>query len=245
MPIPRLLHQTCPDPAALPPELHDNLLRLRALNPRWEHRVFGDADVLEYAGRHYGPAVLEALHRIAPGYGVVRADLFRYLVVYREGGVYLDIKSGLRRPLDEVLRPDDAFLLSQWRNRLGEPHAGWGLHPELARIPGGEFQQWHVAAAPGHPFLAQVIRRVVANILRYDPQRDGVGKPGVLRLSGPVCYTKAIFPMLGRHRHRIVDAHALGFDYSIYPRAPGGPWHARAAAHYSRLTAPIVLPPGR
>jgi len=51
--------------------------------------------------------------------------------------------------------------------------------------------------------------------------------------------------MLGRHRHRIVDAHALGFDYSIYPRAPGGPWHARAAAHYSRLTAPIVLPPGR
>ena len=35
------------------------------------------------------------------------ADVFRYLAVYREGGVYLDVKSTVTCPLDEVLSPDD------------------------------------------------------------------------------------------------------------------------------------------
>ncbi len=38
-----------------------------------------------------------------PRYGVVLADIFRYLVIYNEGGVYLDIKSTVNRPLDEII----------------------------------------------------------------------------------------------------------------------------------------------
>ena len=63
-----------------------------------------DADINEYIGRAYGERLLGEFNRISPSYGATRADFFRYLLLYREGGVYLDIKSSMERPLDEVLQ---------------------------------------------------------------------------------------------------------------------------------------------
>src|SRR5690606_8039351 len=100
--------------AALPPELNDNMAHLRALNPGWELRFYDDDAVEAFIARHYGAKVLAIYHRINPNYGAVRADLFRYLLIYREGGVYLDIKASMNSPLDEVLAKNDRYLLSFW-----------------------------------------------------------------------------------------------------------------------------------
>jgi hypothetical protein len=175
---------------------------------------------------------------VNPRYGVILADLFRYVAVHRAGGVYLDIKSGLKRPLDAILNPTDQFILSQWRNRLGESHRGFGFHDELATIAGGELQQWHVIGTPGHPFLARVIERVFDNMRSYEAIRDGTGKRGVLRLSGPISYTLAIMPVLKQYRFRLVDSHAEGLVYTIYP------WtrhEKRTPGHYSLSRQPLML----
>lgn len=237
MAIPRVIHQTCQASGTLPPEVAANLGAIRARNPDWEHRVYCDADVLDYLHDHCERRIYNCARSIGPEYGAVLADLFRYVVVFREGGVYLDIKSSAERPLDEVLGEDDAFLLSQWRNRPGEAFAGWGLHPEIAGVPGGEFQQWHVIARARHPFLQRVIDRVVHNIEHYDRARFGTGRMGVLRLSGPICYTLAILPILRLHPARIVDIEDLGFRYTIH-RDPAH--HMRNPSHYSRMNSPIV-----
>ena len=50
-----------------------------------------------YIRREYGESILSCYLRIDPVYGAARADLFRYLLLYRTGGVYLDIKSAARR----------------------------------------------------------------------------------------------------------------------------------------------------
>ncbi len=124
----------------------------------------------------------------------------------------------MSRPLDSVLTPDERYWIAQWP---GGPDAGFqgaGWHPETAHIHGGEFQQWFVLATPGHPFLKAVIENVLRNIAVYNPALHGVGKPGVLRVTGPIAYTLAIAPHLERHAHRRVDAgRDLGLRYSIYP----------------------------
>lgn len=237
MAIPRILHQTARSFDALPPDIRENVEQIKAMNPGWEYRFYDDEAILAYVEHHFGERLLRACRRINPAYGVVLADLIRYLVVYREGGVYLDIKSTMVRPLDAMLAPDDVFLLSQWNNRAGAPYAGWGLYPELLRLWGGELQQWHVIATAGHPFLRRVIQEVLFNLEHYHPAWYGTGPLGVLRLSGPVCYSLAIAPMLANYSHRIVDIEELGFRYTMYETAT----HHRAGEnHYTLCRDPIM-----
>jgi hypothetical protein len=233
--VPRIIHQTFSRP--LPEELADNLDRIRDQNPTWEHRFYDDQEQLDFTSESYGSEIAEYLERIRPGYGAARADLFRYLLLYRCGGVYLDVKSRSLQPLDTVLRPDDRFLLSQWRNGPGEPFEGFGRHRQLAHVDGGEFQQWHIIAAPGHPFLRAVIQRVLHNLDRYNPGLHGAGQEGVLRVTGPIAYTLAIHPLLDRHPHRRVRSEVeLGLRYSIYD---GSSHRDRLPAHYSKIHEPI------
>lgn len=235
--IPKIMHQTSSS-KPLPASVHECIAGLKALNPGWEYRYYNDQAVEEYIHLHF-PHYMPVFQRINPKYGAAKADLFRYLLMYREGGVYLDIKSSFLRPLDEVLLPTDSYLLSHWHNAPGTEHALWGTYPEIAN-PRGEFQQCFIICAPGHAFLAAVIERVISNLIRYDAVRDGVGRQ-LVHVTGPVAYTSAITPMLDSHAHRLVDgASDLSFDYNFYDRNSGIKHKNLFDYHYSCLDEPIV-----
>jgi len=212
--IPRIIHQTFYTPD-LPSTLRENVARLKALNPGWDYRFYDDAAIVDFILKNYPPIVLQYFQRIDPRYGAARADLFRYLLMYKVGGVYLDIKSSATQPLDEVLQPEDRFLLSEWNNE-SEGYDAWGKHYELRDFGGREFQQWYIACAPGHPFLRAVVDNVLQNIDVYIPGLHGTGKPGVLRVTGPIAYSLVIHRIRAAHPHRIVNSQRdLGFQYSV------------------------------
>lgn len=234
--IPKIIHQTFYE-RTLSPELQANVDRLRALNPGWEYRFYDDDDIAAFIQQNYPPLIWAYYQRIDKRYGAARADLFRYLLLYKVGGVYLDIKSRATRPLDSVLRPDDRFILSKWHLPNGE-YEHKGLIYDLRDIEGGEYQQWHIISAPGHPFLRAVMDTIMTNIDTYDPYLHQTGKRGVLRLTGPIAYTLTIMRMMDAHPHRVVDGlNEMGLDYNIYANLG----HANVfKGHYSRQTAPIV-----
>jgi hypothetical protein len=238
--IPRILHQTYRT-GELPPEIQSNIDSLKSMNPEYEYRFYDDAEMLEFIKSNYDAEIVDSFNRINPKYGAARADLFRYLLIYKCGGVYLDVKSSLRRPLREILKPADRYLLTHWKNAEGERHAGWGIHDELKSIDGGEFQQWHIVAAAGHPFLKAVIDRVLQNIDRYNPLVHGVGQDAVWKVTGPIAYSLAIAPLLRLHPHRIAENNtALGFEYSIYQGASTISHRALFSGHYSHLTESLI-----
>lgn len=242
MPIPKKIFQTARSYDALPAEIKENIARLRGLNSDWEYSFFDDDALKKYLRDHLKNHEWAAVEKLNPRYGVVLADIFRYLVIYNEGGVYLDVKVAAERPLEEAIDLESDFLISQWRNRLGEQYQGYGLHPELAEMPGGEFQQWIVVAAPRHPFLRAVIQRVLQNITTYTPGRFGSGYLGVLRVSGPIAYTQAIIPLLDHYPHTVCDIAARGIRYSLYDDDQTLRMHQSALpGHYTRENEPIVL----
>jgi len=240
--IPKILHQAyfnqTAEPAVLPLEIRENIERIKALNPTWQHRLYGRDDITQFIRTHYGEKILQYFERIDPAYGAARADFFRYLLMYQCGGAYLDVKSTTIGPLDDFLQADDTFLLSQWTNQPQNEFAGWGLHYEVREIPGGEFQQWHIIVASGHPFLRAVINQVLTNIDLYIPSLHGVAKKGVLRTTGPMPYTLAIAPLLRPDNHRVVSEDAaFPLKYSIY----GYDAHFDVfKSHYSRLIIPVI-----
>jgi hypothetical protein len=248
--IPPIIHQIylrgssgrerADDPVSLLPDvLRRNVGELKALNGGWEHRLYDDEAAETFIRDHYGRAMLRLFHAIDPAYGAARADLLRYLIVYRLGGVYLDLKSRFRVPIDQVIdRATDRFVVAQWSNGPGEQYEGWGLHADVAQVDGGEYQQWHVIAAPGSLLLRAVLERVCSNILRYRPWRDGVGWLAVLRLTGPIAYTFAIHPLLDTCPHRRVRREAeLGLEYSILPDRAH---YSLFKGHYRQSRRPLV-----
>jgi hypothetical protein len=220
----------------LPAELAQNVARIKALNPGWEYRFYDDEDIVAFIGANYPAAVLASYQRISSRYGAARADLFRYLLMYKVGGVYLDIKTAPTRPLDSVLLGTDRYVLSYWQNEGATE--SWGMHHEIRDIPGGEFQQWYIICVPGHPALKAAIENVLTNIDNYIPSLHGVGKKGVLRVTGPIAYTRAVFDHLPGTAYRIVDSTKdLGLQYNLYAKQS----HQTAfKSHYSLQTAPVV-----
>ena len=242
--IPRVIHQVWHDKNKLPPEFQQNIQAIKAINPLWQYRLYDLGDIESFIQERYGADVLAIYRLINPEYIAPRADFFRYLLIYAEGGVYLDMKSATRKSLDEVLKPDDRYILSHWDNGPQGSHPGWGLkHRELAFSPRGEYQQWFIAGVPGHPFLKAVIERVITNILHYNPLRDGIGHIGVLSTTGPIPYTVAIWNIRDAHPHRLADAQGdLGLTYSIYEGEHAVGHHRQLSRkHYTTLKSPVVM----
>lgn len=239
--IPRIIHQTH-QTATLPQELADSIAALRDTNPHWDYRFYDDDEVKRFIMNEYGIETYLTYDRIDRSYGAARADLFRYLLMYKVGGVYLDIKSTFTRPIDDVLRPDDLYLLAGWHNAPGEEFAGWGTSPRVREILPSEYQQWHIVAAPGHPFLRAVIEGVLTKIDLYRPWRHGVGHRGVYAVTGPEAYTLAIHPIVGRHTHRYerYNEH-FGLRYSIYGFYGH---HKLFKSHYVKQVRPVVVMTG-
>ncbi len=240
--IPRTLWQTTKDRHAIRPELLACVEKLKAMNPTWEHRLFDDATQLEFLRAHCSERFMRAYARIHPLYGAARADLFRYAAIFLKGGAYLDLKSGTTRPLDDILRPEDRFIISQWDNGPDGLFPGVGLNPNVADVPGGEYEQWFVIAEPGHPYLAAVIERVLENIENYRAYRFGHGGRGILNVMGPFAYTRAIRAVEEPGAHRNICAWHEGLRYTMFDGL-----HAHQAidqAHYGRKMRPPVTAKG-
>lgn len=238
--IPRNLIHIVPSHSSLRAEYRQHLQQLAHDNPQWQQRVFSDEEAERFIVDHCEPRYAHALARIDPAYGPARSDLMRYLIMHHLGGVYLDTKSGLDRPLDDIVRDDDEFIISQWQNGPGGRHEGIGFHPELAHVPQGEYQNWVIITRPGHPFLAAVLEAVLHNIEHYTVRRFGTGKNGVLRVTGPIAYTLTIHPLLPRYPHRRVVCVETGLLYAV----TGGSQHhvLTDKLHYSRLSHPVIMP---
>ena len=233
--IPKLIHQTYYS-KNLPPEFSENVYDLKERNPTWKYNLYDDEDIRTIVTEIYGSNITSYINKISPKYGAAKADLFRYLLLYRFGGVYLDIKSNCSKPLDDVIKPHDSFLLAHWKNEPGQQHAGFGKQKELSHIPNGEYQQWHIFTAAGHPFLKATIETVLTNIDNYNPWLHGTGGRGVLKLTGPIAYTLAIHPLISIHKHRVIDPDEVGLKYNALNKS-----HKRIfKSHYLNQTDSII-----
>lgn len=191
--IPTIIHQTFYT-KDLPDILRENVERIKSINPDFEYRIYDDEDCIRFIRENYDQEMMDIYLSINPEYGQARADLFRYLLMYKEGGVYLDIKSGTDRPLNEIILPTDEYILTHWEGTDWVEEIGYYL---------GEFQNWHIICVPGHPFLKKTIERVRQNIIDCKPVS---GKNAVLRVTGPIAYSQSIVEIIDEHRKYTMDS---------------------------------------
>jgi mannosyltransferase OCH1-like enzyme len=243
MPIPKIIHQTFHSYQQLPEPLKQNCKAIQAINSDCEHRFYENADIASFIKANYGKDVYDRYSLINPAYGAARADLFRYLCIYACGGIYLDVKADVRKPLFESIQPSDEYILSHWDQSEGSAHAGWGSHPELDGRR--SFQQWVLIASPRHPFLAAVIATVLRRIDDFDAFRYLRNSwSAVIHTTGEEPYSKAILDVIDLHPHRVVCMERdFGISYSIFGTTKDVYHHQRLYKSYTKQTTPLIQQP--
>ena len=172
----------------LSPDFMENIEQLKQNNPDYKYHLISDKEARQFIIQYYGNTVWSYYQRIDDDYLAAKADLLRYLLLYALGGVYLDLKSTIARPLSDVIRDTDRFFVFYWDNMPnGQRHY---LVPEYATK--GEMLQGFIISARGHFFLRKVILNVLKKIDQYNPYIDGVGWEGTLKTTGPIIYLETI-----------------------------------------------------
>lgn len=160
-----------------------NLAQLERNNPNYVVRCYDDVEIASYVKQAWGPEMWSVFDAINPEYIVAKADLWRYLIIYDRGGVYLDDKSGPHKSLDQIIRDDDELILSTWNMNCH-------LWTETHGHKDGELLQWCIISRPRHPLIRAVICEVVQRIITAT--EDQKGKNGVITTTGPLAFTEAI-----------------------------------------------------
>ena len=174
MAIPKLIHQTAKT-ADIPEQWRALSEKTKALHPGWTYRLWTDEDNLAFVRAEYPDFVETFVNLPKP---IMRADVIRYLWMYRLGGLYLDLDYEFLKPFD--------------------PESHRVIVPQTLE-PDADGRPWlgncMFASEPGHKLWKFMI-----DDLRRNPPKAG---DDVLHATGPMFVTR----IYREHRAELGDVY--------------------------------------
>jgi mannosyltransferase OCH1-like enzyme len=88
--IPLHIYQVWHNIKEMPPSVKESVIKIKEQNPEFEYHLYDEPMCRKYIQDHFPKRVLDAYDKVTPY--ALKADLWRYCILYREGGIYLDSK---------------------------------------------------------------------------------------------------------------------------------------------------------
>ncbi|TQV97964.1 hypothetical protein V2A60_006330 [Cordyceps javanica] len=184
------------------------------LHPGFVHEVITDSVALSLLRMLYAavPEVLEAYEALP--LPVLKADFFRYLILFARGGIYSDIDTVALQSADvwipKAISRDSIGLVIGIEADPDRPDwADWYSR----RI---QFCQWTIQSKPGHPVLRDTIARITNATLSRKANgslSSMHGSKGVVDLTGPAVWTDTIMDYFNDPRFFDMSATQGKIDY--------------------------------
>jgi mannosyltransferase OCH1-like enzyme len=119
----------------LPEDARKCSSRWQELNPSYKYRYFSDLDIYKFVQDHYGMKMLKLMKSFRVP--VMKSDLWRILVIYQFGGIYVDIDTAPSEPLDNWIDLSKNFIVAIEN----------GIH----------YTQWAFMAEPKSPVVKSIL----------------------------------------------------------------------------------------
>jgi len=191
--IPNVIHKVLiVDGMELPPltpAMTEAINTFRELNPGFQLKLFSGTDCIAYISKHFTTDILAAFHALQPY--AYKCDLFRYLLLLREGGYYSDMRQVCLQSLECVFPPN-----TEWFSPL----------ERFATVAGESdiyMNNAFIAAVPGHPWLAAAIQEVLKSIRTRHYGKSSLDPTGPGALGRACCSSLLQRPhtwLVGQHR---------------------------------------------
>ncbi|CDO96373.1 unnamed protein product [Kluyveromyces dobzhanskii CBS 2104] len=156
-----------------------------AETPHHQYQLITDDQMVPLLKQMYGgvPQVIRAFESLP--IPILKADFFRYLILYARGGIYSDMDTFPLRPLSTWPSTSSSFLSSlknplKYGNSMesvdtktpAEPGLVIGIEADPDRSDWAkwyarriQFCQWTMQSKPGHPLLRELITNITATTL--------------------------------------------------------------------------------
>jgi mannosyltransferase OCH1-like enzyme len=106
--IPKIIHQTHEFNLLLKDRYLSSQILIN-MNPEYEYKFYNTSERRQYILKHFDNKVVQAYDKL--NHGAFKADLFRYCVLYKEGGIYIDCKSYPYEPFRKFVLRDSTFSI--------------------------------------------------------------------------------------------------------------------------------------
>jgi mannosyltransferase OCH1-like enzyme len=135
------------------------------LNPGYKYKLYDDNDIDKFVNENYSGEIANCFNKL--NIIVAKVDFWRYLILYKYGGIYLDMDSSIDKNLNELINDEDEAIIS---------------------VEGNEenYVQWALIFKKGHPILKKTIEVVVENIKNNKYPND------IIFMTGPRAFAEGI-----------------------------------------------------
>ena len=175
--IPKLIHQTWKT-SETPKKWLPFVNIVRELNPDWQYKLWSDEDNEKFVKEEY-PDFYDTFTGFSRG--IMRADVIRYLIMYKLGGVYLDLDYEMLKPFDFA---EHKIILPLNRSK------NYGDKID-------ELGNCIFASEPGHKFWADVIddlKNNPPNVTDYSQIVEATGPRLLTKIYKQNTYTDIYLP---------------------------------------------------
>jgi len=160
----------------------------------------------DYVHAHGSPDFIRSFDFIAglhpTATGAIKADLFRLLVLSRDGGVWADADHLARNPIMKILKPDDQYICGVGR-KFGMVIVGFEI----------------IISAPGHPFITAAMDNISASKVYEKRLSLKIYTPLSENYTGPIPFRLAVGALAPSPHPRVAGIHKLAnhpnFTYTI------------------------------
>ena len=169
--IPKIIHQIWLG-SPVPDKYKKWQTSVQLLHPRWQYKLWTDKDINELN------LINKAQYEASSNYGE-RSDIARYEILYRYGGVYVDIDVQFLQPLDYLHDRYDFYACFEplWSYTYTCLSIGNAL----------------IASVPDHPVLAECIEKIAHSPFKLETLNEQIR---IVAQTGPILFTRACYQQL-------------------------------------------------
>jgi mannosyltransferase OCH1-like enzyme len=171
--IPKIIWQTYEsDFNDLPDDAKKCVQTWKDLNPDWEHKYMNANDRREFVLENFGQEWLDIFDSCP--FGVMRSNIWRYMIVYIYGGAYFDIDTICKSPIKNWIKENYDMTICRDDDKIN-------------------YAQFAFLGVPNHPALKDTLNEIKQRFTNPD-----FGDPdAVYTLTGEPIWTEAVKRYLG------------------------------------------------
>jgi hypothetical protein len=167
--VPLILYQSWVT-NAMPPKMIECMNTLLEKNPEFDHYLYSHERCLKFIKDNYSVDVAHAYRSLKPG--AYKSDLWRYCILYKRGGVYLDVKFYTTTPIISLIESHPELFI---KDTIAE-----GTNDDNLKCKTGPgIYNGFIISPPENPIFKECIDDIVKSCKkrRY--------KNGMLGITGP------------------------------------------------------------
>ena len=164
-----------------------SILKFRELNKNLSFRIYSNQMMEDYMEKNWGKQKIYQIFKNSL-IGPLKSDIFRYCILYDQGGYYFDISRGCDVPLTKLHDKNTSFILTYEDTDCYIPPNNQKIF-NLKR-PFNHMLQWGLAFERECKFLKILIQEIVNSYSFYKNKVFKNPKVAILNFTGPGMYTK-------------------------------------------------------